>query len=127
MKTALSKEKALEILHQEANALADAATGRLDVPISTCPGWFMVDLMAHTGGVHRAQAAIVRSRAREPMGITREMFESVPGLLQWLLSSLTSEYVEDLGYGHVGHPQVDGLADARRARIPLAKRACPRT
>jgi uncharacterized protein (TIGR03083 family) len=87
MSPGLPKEVALNMLQQDATALADAAIGRLDVPIPTCPGWFMVDLVVHVGGVHRAQAAIVRTRSKEPLGIAREMFDSVPGLLEWLESS----------------------------------------
>ena len=87
MSPRLPKEMALEILQQDATALADAAIDGLGVPIPTCPGWFMVDLVVHVGGVHRAQTAIVRTRSKEPMGISRDMFGSVPGLLQWLESS----------------------------------------
>jgi uncharacterized protein (TIGR03083 family) len=42
----------LTTLASEGTALADAAEGRLDRPVLTCPGWTVADLVAHLGGVH---------------------------------------------------------------------------
>lgn len=80
----MDKEAYLNALHDAAAALAAAARLGLRVPVPSCPGWVVADLVVHTGGVHRAQAEIVRTRAQEPLSITREMFTSVSGLLEWL-------------------------------------------
>ncbi|HZU11323.1 MAG TPA: maleylpyruvate isomerase family mycothiol-dependent enzyme [Chloroflexota bacterium] len=83
----LTKEADLQALRRDSVTLAEAARQDLTVPIPSCPGWSMADLVVHTGGVHRAQARIVTTRAQEPMGIAREMFDGVRGLLGWLESS----------------------------------------
>lgn len=56
----------------------------------------MVDLWVHVGAVHRAQAALVRARSQEPMGLKREMFSSVPGLLDWLETSTLFGHTSNL-------------------------------
>src|SRR5579864_7986337 len=83
----MDKDAYLASLRDDARAMAAAARLGLAESVPSCPGWSVADLLVHTGAVHRAQANIVRSRAQEPMGIKREMFESIPGLLQWLESS----------------------------------------
>jgi uncharacterized protein (TIGR03083 family) len=83
----LDKDARLRFLHSDAAALAAAARGGLHAPVPSCPGWSVADLVVHTGGVHRAQADLVRTLAQEPRGIRREMFASVPGLLEWLEGS----------------------------------------
>lgn len=42
----------LTALAAEGAALADAADGRLDRPVPTCPGWTVAELVAHLAGVH---------------------------------------------------------------------------
>lgn len=75
-------------LRSDAGALAAAARLGQTAPVPSCPGWSVADLVVHIGGVHRAQTAIVAGRLQEPAGIKREMFDSVPGLLEWLESSI---------------------------------------
>jgi uncharacterized protein (TIGR03083 family) len=68
----------------------------LTAPVPSCPGWSVADLVVHTGGVHRSQASIVATRAQEPTGAKREMFESLPGLLPWLERSTLMGGTSDL-------------------------------
>ena len=42
----------LTALAAEGAALADAADGRLDRPVPTCPEWTVANLVAHLGGVY---------------------------------------------------------------------------
>jgi uncharacterized protein (TIGR03083 family) len=86
----------LAVLRSDARDLAAAARVGLAQPVPSCPGWSMADLVVHVGGVHRAQANIVATRAQEPIGIKREMFEGVPGLLPWLESSALMGGTSDL-------------------------------
>ncbi len=79
----MDQEEYLAVLHVDALALAAAARRGLDAPVPSCPGWYVADLVLHTGAVHRAQARLVGMRARQPEGIKREMFSEVPGLLPW--------------------------------------------
>jgi uncharacterized protein (TIGR03083 family) len=83
----VDKEALLASLRADAAALAAAARLGLTEDVPSCPGWSVADLVVHLGAVHRAQAEIVRSRAQEPQGIGREMFEGVAGLLGWLEGS----------------------------------------
>lgn len=47
-----------------------------DVPVATCPGWRMRDLVRHTGGVHRKVTMLIRERRTSPI---REELESLAG------------------------------------------------
>lgn len=50
-----------DALRVEGSRLADAASElSLDVPIPTCPGWVVRDLLRHLGGVHRWAGLHVR-------------------------------------------------------------------
>mgnify|MGYP001820079831 CR=1 FL=1 len=54
----------IAILGQEAKALAAAADhGGLEVPVPTCPGWNMRDLVRHLSEIHLWAAARVAKRA----------------------------------------------------------------
>lgn len=80
----LEKQEYLSIMRADTWALAEAARSGMTAMVPTCPGWMVADLVVHTGGVHRAQAHMIATRAQEPSGIARAMFASVPGLLSWL-------------------------------------------
>jgi uncharacterized protein (TIGR03083 family) len=41
------------------------AGGKPDVPVATCPGWTLGDVIRHTGTVHRMAEQMVRTRATE--------------------------------------------------------------
>jgi uncharacterized protein (TIGR03083 family) len=92
----MNTDEYLTCLRADAAVLAAAARLGLTVPVPSCPGWSVADLVVHVGGVHRAQAAIVAGRLQEPAGIRKEMFESVPGLLTWLEGSALMGGVSDL-------------------------------
>lgn len=92
----MDKNGYLACLRADSAALAAAARLGLTAPVPSCPGWSVADLIVHTGGVQRAQARIVAERLQEPSGIKREMFDSVPGLLDWLESSVLMGGTSDL-------------------------------
>ncbi|WP_202638334.1 maleylpyruvate isomerase family mycothiol-dependent enzyme [Bailinhaonella thermotolerans] len=55
-----------EALAREIEAFARAVRGMdLDVPVPTCPGWDLRELVRHTGWVHRWAALVVRTRTPE--------------------------------------------------------------
>jgi uncharacterized protein (TIGR03083 family) len=91
------KDEYLAFLRADARDLAAAARPDLTRAVPSCPGWSVADLVVHTGAVHRAQANIVATRAQEPLGIKKEMFHSVPGLLGWLEGSALFGGTSDLG------------------------------
>ncbi len=92
----LSKQAALEVLGDDSRKLAATAKEDLTIPIPSCPGWYMVDLLVHVGAVQRAQTSLITARSQEPMGIRREMFTPVPGLLEWLEASTLFGGTSDL-------------------------------
>jgi uncharacterized protein (TIGR03083 family) len=83
----LDKADYLSLLESDSAELIAAAEGNFELPVPSCPGWHVVDLVVHVGAVHRAQAKIVATRATQASGIQKEMFLSVPGLLEWLENS----------------------------------------
>ena len=56
----LTPEQYVAALQRDGERLAQAADEALDLPVPTCPGWTVADLVHHTGGVHRHKAATVR-------------------------------------------------------------------
>lgn len=72
-------------LRSDSGALANAARGRLDVPIPSCPEWTMRDLVVHVGVVHRFWSAVVESRARSPKGLERERDPGAREPVEWFL------------------------------------------
>jgi uncharacterized protein (TIGR03083 family) len=61
----LSAVDYLSAIRQEAAAISAAASLGLTTPILRYPGWTMLDLITHTGGVHRWVTAVVRDRSQE--------------------------------------------------------------
>jgi uncharacterized protein (TIGR03083 family) len=55
----------LSAILQEAAATSAAASLDLTAPILRYPGWTVLDLITHTGGVHRWVTALVRERSQE--------------------------------------------------------------
>lgn len=54
MRAPMTADELIEVLRGEGPTLAAAAArADLDVPVPTCPGWRMRDLVRHVGGVHR--------------------------------------------------------------------------
>lgn len=52
----------IEAIERESSALGAAAERASDAEVPSCPGWSMVDLVLHTGGVHRFWNEIVERR-----------------------------------------------------------------
>jgi uncharacterized protein (TIGR03083 family) len=61
----LSAVDYLSAIRQEAAAISAAASLGLTTPILRYPGWTVLDLITHTGGVHRWVTALVRDGSQE--------------------------------------------------------------
>src|SRR3954452_1092600 len=75
--------------HAEQLGATATATG-LDVPVPTCPGWAVRDVVGHLGGVHRWAASHVEEARTEPP--ERDGLEQPPGdgeLLDWFRAGHT--------------------------------------
>jgi uncharacterized protein (TIGR03083 family) len=63
------------------------ATGDLDAPVPSCPGWTLLDLTHHLGGVHRwATAAITEQRS---MNDDEIVLPDPAGTRSWFLDGAT--------------------------------------
>jgi uncharacterized protein (TIGR03083 family) len=69
-------------LRRDANALADAATGRLETPVPSCPGWSMEELLAHTAEVHWFWGRIVKERLESHDKVPEPEFPSGNALIE---------------------------------------------
>jgi len=56
----------LRVIERESHALRATIAAGPDRPIAFYPSWTILDLVAHTGGVHRWVAGMVRHGARRP-------------------------------------------------------------
>src|SRR5205823_4058983 len=75
-----------------------ATVGALDTvawrrPVPPCPGWDVAELVAHTGGIHRWVAQMVREQAqqrlrREQMDLA--MPADIAGYVEWFAAGATS-------------------------------------
>ncbi|AZM87381.1 maleylpyruvate isomerase family mycothiol-dependent enzyme [Streptomyces sp. W1SF4] len=64
--------------------LADAD---LKVPVPTCPGWTLADLVRHAGGVHRWFSVLLRQRIQQPPArreVDLRLPEREDGYAEWL-------------------------------------------
>ncbi|MFB9473122.1 maleylpyruvate isomerase family mycothiol-dependent enzyme [Nonomuraea salmonea] len=75
-----------------------ALSGDLSVPVPTCPGWTIADLVTHVGRLHRWTAHVLGNQAQEriwsfqvPTGLP----EGVPGDAAWLTAG-AGEMLETL-------------------------------
>ncbi|MFE2143719.1 maleylpyruvate isomerase family mycothiol-dependent enzyme [Streptomyces sp. NPDC059456] len=74
----------VETLAREGELLAGTAErAGTDVPVPTCPGWRVADLVRHTGAVHRWAAGYVRDAAVEPGPFPQAPELSGAELLAW--------------------------------------------
>jgi uncharacterized protein (TIGR03083 family) len=80
----------LQMIRRDGDLLADAAAGRLDAPIPSCPEWVMADLIAHIGVVHRHKEHIVRKGLTENPGVDEAMYppEDEADLVPWYAEGL---------------------------------------
>lgn len=56
----LSADEYADALRRDGAALADAAEGNLLLPVGSCPGWNVSELVWHTGGVHHFWGEIAK-------------------------------------------------------------------
>lgn len=56
----MHRDQYLEHLTRDGHHMADLATGDLQAQVPTCPDWRLVDLIEHTGMVHRWQTEAAR-------------------------------------------------------------------
>lgn len=104
----------------------NATSAGLDVPIPTCPGWTMRDLVTHQGLVHRWAGAFVRrERPRADAEVEAEA-AAASDLLEWLddgmvdLLNALATAPEDLDVKFF-------LPDAPPARQAWTRRQCHET
>ena len=80
----------LGALRDHGTALADAAEGRLDVPVPACPEWNMADLLWHVGEVHHFWRSIAAGRVKDPRrDYTEPRRPADPELASWYREGLT--------------------------------------
>jgi len=70
-------------IRADATALAGAAASAQDAKIVRYDGWTQLDLLVHTGSVHRRTLEVVRSRSRERMGRVFPPDERWDTVLPW--------------------------------------------
>ena len=108
--------------------VAWAAQAGLDAPVPTCPGWSVLDLVAHQGMVHRWATAIVRGV--DPRTVDEAAFEAEgrvhedPGA--WLAAG-ASELVAALRSAPDDLDVMTFLREAPPARAFWARRQCHET
>ena len=83
----LSRERYLETLEREGETLAAAARGRLSLPVPTCPGWTVGDLLDHTGGVYRFWTQIATGMTDRSM-VVREPGPAPEVVVEWFEEGL---------------------------------------
>lgn len=75
-------------VEREGRALAAAAAAGPGRPVGSYPGWTVMDLVAHTGSVHRWVERLVASRALEPPQRHPQPERDPVRLLDWFESGL---------------------------------------
>ncbi len=58
--TRLAPDRYLELLAADGERLAAVAVDHLDLPVPTCPGWDVAEVVRHTGSVYHHKIACVR-------------------------------------------------------------------
>jgi uncharacterized protein (TIGR03083 family) len=86
----MNHEEYCDRVDAEVTRMADVVTGAdLTAPVSGCPDWDLAKLVRHTGIVHRWAAAILATRASEPIPQNQldvGLPEDVAGYPEWLAS-----------------------------------------
>ena len=105
---------------------ANAMAAGLDAPVPTCPGWTVLDLVAHQGMVHRWAASHLRGEPTTSPNRWSARGASRPTSLGWFDDGATA-----LLQAIVDAPDdLDALVfleDARRPRLFWARRQCHET
>jgi len=71
------------IIRRASVRLADVAAADASVPVTRYPGWTMLDLVVHTGSVHRRTIATIETRAQERVGRVFPPDEEPATVLPW--------------------------------------------
>lgn len=83
-------------LRRDGFALADAAEGRLDADVTSCPGWNMAELVWHTGEVHHFWEQIAAKGLHDYHDAERPKRPEEPALLEWFRAGV-ERLAETLG------------------------------
>jgi uncharacterized protein (TIGR03083 family) len=105
---------------------ANAMAAGLDAPVPTCPGWTVLDLVAHQGMVHRWAASQLRGAPIDPPEPLEAEGRESPDVLGWF-----DEGATDLLQAIVDAPDdleaLVFLKDAPAARLFWTRRQCHET
>ena len=83
----LTNDERLEWFRREAETLVDLASGsHFDLPVPTCPGWTVSDVLGHVGGAHRWCLSVVAGG--EGSGDTTTVTATASDLVLWLWNRL---------------------------------------
>ncbi len=93
----------LASLKRDGVALADAAEGNLDAPVSSCPGWNVCELVWHTGRVHHFWRTIAERRLQDPSEVERPERPDDSALMTWYRGGVEA-LVETLGTAEPSQP-----------------------
>lgn len=105
----------LEVIRREGATLLAVASRDLSAPIPRYPGWSALDLLVHTGSVHRRTTRVVRELRREVTEREYPPEESPEVVLPWFSEGL-EEMLQVLAaadptascWGFGPHPSVGG-------------------
>ncbi|WP_052422314.1 maleylpyruvate isomerase family mycothiol-dependent enzyme [Nonomuraea candida] len=84
-------------IHDETRRLA-GLSGDLSVPVPTCPGWTLAELITHVGQTHRWAVHVLRNRVQEPIWsrqVPSGLAEGASGDAAWLTAG-AAELLETL-------------------------------
>jgi uncharacterized protein (TIGR03083 family) len=82
----MGREELIEVIRSEGSALAATARAQPEQSVPRYPGWSMVDLIAHTGSIHRRTLVVLLERSQQP--VPRQYPDpgtesSAPALVDW--------------------------------------------
>ncbi|HLJ66333.1 MAG TPA: maleylpyruvate isomerase N-terminal domain-containing protein [Chloroflexota bacterium] len=82
----MEKHEYVQALHRETDALLGVARAGLDLPVPSCPGWMVGDVLAHVGQAMNWMREIVESRTQSALrnDPNKHSFDwHRPGVLDW--------------------------------------------
>jgi uncharacterized protein (TIGR03083 family) len=86
--TRLTPERYLELLAADGGRLADVATDHLRLPVPTCPGWDVAEVVRHAGAVYLEKIACVRLGRRPERGEWQQSPPEGRDLVSWYREAL---------------------------------------
>jgi uncharacterized protein (TIGR03083 family) len=84
----VTRDDHLAILRATGARLAEAADGALDVPVPSCPGWSMADLVFHVGEVHAFWRQLASGEITDPSGYVEPLRPMLASLVNWFRDGL---------------------------------------